>query len=87
MKSWDCGKIGYPHIHVLLFVGKHEDAAEVVSSARDLRAKAVIKAGLGQINEHGFDVRGGDYAAEYIAKFGKETSRIQEGNPTTIDRN
>jgi len=62
----------HPHIHVLLFVGKHEDAAEVITHARDLWAKAVIKAGLGQINEHGFDVRGGDYAAEYIAKFGKE---------------
>lgn len=62
----------HPHIHTLLFVGKHEDAAEVISRARDLWSKAVIKAGLGQINEHGFDVRGGDYAAEYIAKFGKE---------------
>lgn len=62
----------HPHVHTLLFVGKHEDASKVIGQARTLWAKAVIKAGLGQINEHGFDVRGGDYAAEYIAKFGKE---------------
>lgn len=62
----------HPHVHVLLFVGPHEDAAKVVEQARDLWAKAVFDAGLGRINEHGFDVRGGDYAAEYVAKFGKE---------------
>lgn len=62
----------HPHIHVLLFVGKHDDAAAVVEKARGHWAKSVAKAGLGQINEHGFDVRGGDYAAEYVAKFGKE---------------
>ncbi len=62
----------HPHIHVLLFINDTENATEILNQARDHWAKAVFKAGLGQINEHGFDVRGGDYAAEYVAKSGKE---------------
>lgn len=65
----------HPHAHLLLFVGPHEDAVDVVAQAHDLWAKAVHDAGLGHINEHGFDVRGGDYAAEYVTKFGKEPTQ------------
>jgi hypothetical protein len=63
----------HPHVHVLIFVNCEEDLAlHALEQCRDLWAKAVFKAGLGQINEHGFDVRGGDAAAEYVAKYGHE---------------
>lgn len=63
----------HPHVHVLLFIGQAEsDALAVLEHFRDWWGKAVAKAGLGQVNEHGFDVRGGDKAADYVAKYGHE---------------
>ncbi|MCO5096448.1 MAG: protein rep [Rhodocyclaceae bacterium] len=64
----------HPHVHTLLFVGAmpETELLEILEGARDLWARAVFKAGLGHINEHGFDVRGGDKAAEYVAKYGHE---------------
>lgn len=64
----------HPHVHTLLFVGAMPEAEllEILEGARALWARAVFKAGLGHVNEHGFDVRGGDKAAEYVAKYGHE---------------
>ena len=63
----------HPHVHVLLFIGQDEtEALMVLEHLRDWWGKAVAKAGLGQVNEHGFDVRGGDKAADYVAKYGHE---------------
>jgi len=63
----------HPHIHVLVLCAKRIlGIVERLERLRDHWARAVVKSGLGQINEHGFDVRNGDYAAEYIAKYGHE---------------
>jgi hypothetical protein len=62
----------HPHVHMLVFAKPDQEG--VLEQIRALWGKAVEKVGLGRINEHGFDVRGGDYAADYIAKFGKEPS-------------
>jgi replication protein len=67
------GKNGWhPHVHMLVFA--RDGAADHLAAVRDLWGSAVAKVGLGRINEHGFDCRGGDYAAEYVAKFGREAS-------------
>jgi hypothetical protein len=65
----------HPHLHILIFY-KGDEAASLDSmeQLREFWAGSVRRAGLGTVNEHGFDVRGGDYAAEYVAKFGKEPS-------------
>ena len=63
----------HPHIHVLVLCEKRTPGiVDRLERLRDHWAHAVAKSGLGQINEHGFDVRNGDYAAEYIAKYGHE---------------
>lgn len=63
----------HPHLHVLVLCEQRKDGiVERLERLRDYWAHAVCKAGLGQINNHGFDVRNGDYAAEYIAKYGHE---------------
>ncbi len=63
----------HPHLHILIFYRAEQgDALERMECLRQYWSKCVSRAGLGQVNEHGFDVRGGDYAAEYVAKFGKE---------------
>jgi hypothetical protein len=62
----------HPHTHTLIFA--RADQLDVLEGIRDLWAAAVERVGLGRVNEHGFDVRGGDFAAEYVAKFGKEPS-------------
>lgn len=63
----------HPHVHVLLFIGQDEsESLTVLEHLRDWWGRAVAKAGLGQVNEHGFDVRGGDKAADYVAKYGHE---------------
>ncbi len=63
----------HPHLHLLIFYRAKEDVAlNRMECLRNYWAKCVRRAGLGETNEHGFDVRGGDFAAEYVAKFGKE---------------
>ncbi|MDD5176057.1 MAG: hypothetical protein PHQ05_06530 [Sterolibacterium sp.] len=63
----------HPHIHVLVLCEKRiPGIVERLARLRDQWARSVVKSGLGLINEHGFDVRNGDYAAEYIAKYGHE---------------
>lgn len=60
----------HPHVHMLVFARPGADAQ--LGAIRELWGAAVERVGLGRINEHGFDCRGGDYAAEYVAKFGRE---------------
>lgn len=84
----NCGSIGtirsmevthgangwHPHAHHLIFINNQSpDVIERLEQLRDLWGKAVHSVGLGQINEHGFKLNNGDYAADYIAKFGRES--------------
>ena len=62
----------HPHVHMLI-LGR-PGMIDELEAIRAAWAGAVEKVGLGKVNQHGFDVRGGDYAAEYVAKFGKEPS-------------
>lgn len=62
----------HPHTHDLIFCKDQENALQLLEEVRELWEKAVKRAGLGQINKHGFKLNGGDYAAEYVAKFGRE---------------
>ncbi len=65
----------HPHLHILIFYkGDEAGCLAAMEQLRGFWASSVRRAGLGTVNEHGFDVRGGDYAAEYVAKFGKEPS-------------
>lgn len=64
----------HPHVHMLV-LGK-PDRLDDLQGVRGIWADVVFKCGLGRVNEHGFDVRGGDYAAEYVAKYGKEPSAV-----------
>ncbi len=60
----------HPHVHMLIFA--RPGAEEQLEAIRESWAAMVERVGLGRVNEHGFDLRGGDFAAEYVAKFGKE---------------
>lgn len=63
----------HPHLHMLILAKQcGDDALAKIERLRDYWGKHVFKAGLGHINEHGFDVQNGDYAAEYVAKYGRE---------------
>lgn len=62
----------HPHVHMLILA--KPGMLNTLELIRPLWEKAVRGAGLQAVNEHGFDVRGGDYAAEYVAKYGKEPS-------------
>jgi hypothetical protein len=73
----------HPHTHVLIFsTGDMLDDSRTVDAMRSAWCAALIKAGLAesiQLNDmmqHAFDLQGGDYAAEYIAKFGHEPKLI-----------
>ena len=64
----------HPHTHDLIFINNQDPVhQEKLEKLRDIWGKHVFKAGLGHINEHGFKVNDGQYAAEYIAKFGRES--------------
>lgn len=61
----------HPHSHAIYF-GMAPDIVSLMEQLRPVWADSVRKAGLGEINEHGFDVKNGDFAADYIAKWGHE---------------
>ncbi|MBZ0105540.1 MAG: protein rep [Sulfuricella denitrificans] len=73
----------HPHTHVMIFAkdGMLDDTG-TVDALRSAWIAALIKHGLAensQLNDmmqHAFDLQGGDYAAEYIAKFGHEPKLI-----------
>lgn len=68
----------HPHTHTLVFA--KPDQLELLQQLQLVWIETLIKVGLAernQINEmlvYAFDVQGGDYAAEYVAKFGHEPS-------------
>lgn len=73
------GKHGWhPHTHDLIFA--KPDQIKLLKELQMVWIEIVIKVGLaerGQINDmliSAFDIQNGDYAAEYVAKFGHEAS-------------
>lgn len=70
----------HPHTHDLVFVERDGlvDDKQTIDELKGAWVKALLKAGIGSTGEitdmftHGLDIRGGDYAAEYIAKYGRE---------------
>lgn len=75
------GKNGWhPHTHDLVFLKRDGllDDARAIEDLQQEWAKQLLKAGLGDNSKlqdmllHGLDLRGGDYAADYVAKFGSE---------------
>lgn len=73
----------HPHTHVLIF--GHDgmlDDNRTIDALQSAWISALIKTGLAensQLNDmmrHAFDLQGGDYAAEYIAKFGHEPKLV-----------
>lgn len=76
----------HPHTHDLVFLRNDGllDDSRSVDMLRSEWAKQLLGAGLGdntKLNDmlqYGLDLRGGDYAAEYVAKFGHEP-KLYEG--------
>lgn len=68
----------HPHTHDLVFAGKGE--LDLLQRLQTVWIETLIKVGIAdrsQVNDMmqaAFDVRNGDYAAEYVAKFGFEPS-------------
>lgn len=60
----------HPHVHELIFA--RQGAIAGLESIREEWAKVHKDVFDTTISEAGFDVRNGDYAAEYVAKFGHE---------------
>jgi len=67
----------HPHIHELWFMDMHFSDFETLHlEVLTLWRKACEKYGLGVPSfEHGVDIRGGDYAAKYVTKFGQEDKK------------
>lgn len=64
----------HPHIHELVFVTDSLDMEELKLSLHTKWAAACKKAGFAAPSwEHGVDVRDGDFAENYVSKFGLET--------------
>lgn len=68
----------HPHCHALLFVSRALSEWEK-DALRSTWASALIKAGadsskLSDILAHGLDIRGGEDAAAYVTKYGREES-------------
>lgn len=76
--TWGSWHGWHPHYHELIFARK--DQLPLLDQLRAAWVAALLKSGaadarqLNDINLHSFDVRGGDFAAEYVAKFGHEAS-------------
>lgn len=76
--TWGSWHGWHPHFHELIFAKKEQ--LPTLEKLRCAWVAALLKSGaadasqLNDINEHSFDVRGGDFAAEYVAKFGHEPS-------------
>lgn len=76
--TWGQENGWHPHTHDLVFV--REGFEHRLDVLKDAWFKALKKAGLaddpklGDVLEHGLDLRDGTYAAEYVAKFGREAT-------------
>jgi hypothetical protein len=66
------GKNGWhPHNHILLLTDKVSNYFDYIPVLSELWIKACTKAGLSAPSmTHGLDIRNGNYASEYIAKWG-----------------
>jgi len=67
----------HPHIHELWFIDTHLSDFETLHiKVLTLWRKACEKYGLGVPSfDHGVDIKGGDYAAKYVTKFGQEDKK------------
>lgn len=69
----------HPHTHSLLFLARELDEDEIAQLKRQW-VNILLKNGLGDASkitwmmERALDIRGGEYAAEYIAKFGHDSA-------------
>lgn len=76
--TWGSWHGWHPHFHILIFA--KPDQLPAFEQLRAAWVSALLKTGaagadqLNDITAHSFDVRGGDFAAEYVAKFGHEPS-------------
>jgi hypothetical protein len=76
----------HPHVHEMVFVmpGLLDDQA-AIDELRYEWVRLLEKVGLGDSSkrndmlEHAFDLRGGDYAADYILKYGRQPQLEQWG--------
>jgi hypothetical protein len=71
----------HPHIHELWFLQLNLHDYEILKSEiLGLWIKACVRYGLGTPSEsHGVDVRGGEYAAQYVSKMGTEDKKHKWG--------
>jgi hypothetical protein len=67
----------HPHIHELWFLNLNlHDYSVLKQEVYDLWVRACARHGLREPSwEHGVDIRGGDQAAKYVAKFGEEENK------------
>jgi hypothetical protein len=69
----------HPHIHELVFLEGESSAEAMAEELRPRWGRAVLKAGLRAVNDHGIDVRfSNEFIASYIANFGKEPTWSRE---------
>lgn len=77
--TWGQANGWHPHLHVLLFLDKEipDDSSfleSLRSSVLTIWRQACFRAGLpSPSDQHGVDIRGGDRAAGYVAKWGLHT--------------
>lgn len=61
----------HPHRHVLLLIQDGVDYSNYLNELKSLWIKSCIRAGLNAPSmQHGLDVRNGEYASQYVAKWG-----------------
>ena len=68
----------HPHVHMLIFARR--GALEVLQEIEALWLRALRRCGLDGVVTHAYDVRGGNEAARYVAKYGHEPHRVNEWN-------
>lgn len=64
----------HPHRHVLLFVDGSADPSDLADALSRAWTHAAERSGLTASIEHGFDLRGGQAAGNYVAKLGLEVA-------------
>jgi len=83
----------HPHTHDLVFAGPGLlDDYHAIEELRQEWVRICIKVELGDNSKrndmlaHGFDLRGGDYAADYVAKFGRQPELDEWGISDELTR-
>ena len=63
----------HPHFHILMFNKYILVSADLRKNLSELWIKACVRAGLSAPSmKHGLDLRDGEYASEYVSKWGIE---------------